>query len=108
MVAYSKQVGYHAHKQCKPTWLLWLPLLSTVNNFVDMLTLVHKNPNPLPSKAHLTTLNLSNFKIIEAMGLKFYCIEVTLNGIFFLPNFTKMYQAVHKLLVGGGGDRQTT
>jgi hypothetical protein len=29
-----------------------------------------KNPNPLLSKAHLTKLNLNNFKIIEAMGLK--------------------------------------
>jgi hypothetical protein len=28
------------------------------------------NPNPLLSKAHFTALNLSNFKIIEAMGLK--------------------------------------
>jgi hypothetical protein len=28
------------------------------------------NPKPLLSKAHLTTLNLNNFKIIEAMGLK--------------------------------------
>jgi hypothetical protein len=28
------------------------------------------NPNTLLSKAHLTTLNLSNFKMIEAMGLK--------------------------------------
>jgi hypothetical protein len=28
------------------------------------------NPNPQPSKAHLTILNLNNFKMIEAMGLK--------------------------------------
>jgi hypothetical protein len=28
------------------------------------------NPNPLFSKAHLTTVNLNNFKMIEAMGLK--------------------------------------
>jgi hypothetical protein len=28
------------------------------------------NPNPQLSKAHLTTLNLNNFKIIEAMELK--------------------------------------
>jgi hypothetical protein len=27
------------------------------------------NPNPLLSKAHLTTLNISKFKMIEAMGL---------------------------------------
>jgi hypothetical protein len=28
------------------------------------------NPNSLLSKAHLTTLNLNNFEITEAMGLK--------------------------------------
>jgi hypothetical protein len=33
------------------------------------LTLLN-NPNPLLSKAHLTTLNLSHFKMVEAMGLK--------------------------------------
>jgi hypothetical protein len=29
-----------------------------------------ENPNPQFSKAHLTTLNLNNIKMIEAMGLK--------------------------------------
>jgi hypothetical protein len=28
------------------------------------------NPNPQFSKAHLTNLNLNNFKITKAMGLK--------------------------------------
>jgi hypothetical protein len=28
------------------------------------------NPNPLLSKAYFATLNLSNFKMVEAMGLK--------------------------------------
>jgi hypothetical protein len=28
------------------------------------------NPNPLLSKAHLTDMNINNFKMIEAMGLK--------------------------------------
>jgi hypothetical protein len=28
------------------------------------------NPNPQFSNAHITTLNLNNFEIIEAMGLK--------------------------------------
>jgi hypothetical protein len=31
-------------------------------------------------------------------------MEVTLNGITSAPNFIKFYQAVQKLLVGGGGD----
>jgi hypothetical protein len=29
-----------------------------------------KNPNPLLSKAHLTNLNLSHYKMVETMGLK--------------------------------------
>jgi hypothetical protein len=41
------------HKQSKPTWLPWY-----INNL-----------NTLLSKAYLTTLNLNNFKMIEAMGL---------------------------------------
>jgi hypothetical protein len=32
---------------------------------------MNPNPNPQFSKAHLTNLNLINFKIMEAMGLKF-------------------------------------
>jgi hypothetical protein len=35
-------------------------------------------------------------------GIKNYCIEVPLNGITPIPNFMKIYQAVKKLLVGGG------
>jgi hypothetical protein len=36
-----------------------------------MVTMEHKkNANPQLSKAHLTTLNLSNFNMIEAMGIK--------------------------------------
>jgi hypothetical protein len=31
---------------------------------------IEYNPNPQFSEAHLTTLNLNNFKMIEAMGLK--------------------------------------
>jgi hypothetical protein len=31
---------------------------------------MERNPNLLFSKAHLTNLNLNNFKTIEAMGLK--------------------------------------
>jgi hypothetical protein len=57
------------HKQSKPTWLQWLPFLPTVKKFVAMVTMVH-NPNPLLSKAHLTNLDLSNFKVIETMGLR--------------------------------------
>jgi hypothetical protein len=41
--------------------------LLRVNNLVAK---VHKNPNPLLNNAYLTTLNLDNFKMIGAMGLK--------------------------------------
>jgi hypothetical protein len=34
-----------------------------------MVTVEH-NPNPQFSKAHLKTLNLNNFKMIEFIGLK--------------------------------------
>jgi hypothetical protein len=68
-------------KQPKPTLLPWYT----------------KNPNPLLSKAHLTTLNLNNFKIVEA---KNYCIKVPLNGITSLTNLMKIYQLISKLLVG--------
>jgi hypothetical protein len=50
------------------------------------------------------TTRMTKYKFIEAMGLKSYCVEVTLNGIISVPNFIKIYQAVQKLLVG---DTQT-
>jgi hypothetical protein len=40
------------------------------------------------------------FKMVEAMGLKKYGIEVTLNGMTFLLNFMKIYQVV----IGGQTD----
>jgi hypothetical protein len=33
-----------------------------------MVTIEHNNSNPQFSKAHLTTLNLNNFKMTEAVG----------------------------------------
>jgi hypothetical protein len=55
-------------------WEELIPLFSlyklTVNNLVTMVTMEHKNPNTLLSKACLTNSNLDNFKMIEAMGLK--------------------------------------
>jgi hypothetical protein len=64
-----------------------------------MVTMEHKQFKPTV-KAHLTTLNLNNFKTIEAMGLH----VKLLHGITSIPNFMKIYQAVQKLLVG---DKQT-
>jgi hypothetical protein len=42
---------------------------TAVNKFVAMVTMEY-NPNPQFSKAHLTNMNVHNFKMIEAMGLK--------------------------------------
>jgi hypothetical protein len=42
---------------------------TALNNLVAMVTMEH-NPDPHFSKAHLTTFNLYNFKMIKAMGLK--------------------------------------
>jgi hypothetical protein len=69
---------------------------STVNNLAAVVTMEH-NPNPLLSKANLTTLNINNLKLLKLWD---YCIEVPLNGITSVPNFMKMYVAVQKLLVG--------
>jgi hypothetical protein len=46
---------------------------------------------------HLTILNLNNFKIIEAMGMKIIAWRSPWRST---PNFMKIYQAVQKLLVG--------
>jgi hypothetical protein len=49
--------------------MLNLTEFTAVYKLVAMVTMEH-NPNQQFSKAHLTTLNLNNFKIIKAMGLK--------------------------------------
>jgi hypothetical protein len=36
--------------------------VSPANNYIN-------NPNPLLNKVHLTTLNVDNFKMVEAVGL---------------------------------------
>jgi hypothetical protein len=59
----------------------------------------HKQLKPQLSNVRLANLNINNFKTIEVMGLKNYCLEVTLNGITSLPNFVKIYPAVQNLLL---------
>jgi hypothetical protein len=51
---------------------------TAVNNLIAMVTM----EKPQFSKAHLTTLNLSNFKTIEAMRLK---ITASRSTIMALP-----------------------
>jgi hypothetical protein len=63
-----------------------------------MVTMEHTESNPQFSKAHPTTLNISNFKMIKD-EIKNYCIKVSLNGINSIPNFMQIWQAVQKLLV---------
>jgi hypothetical protein len=58
-----------------------------------MVTMEH-NPNPLLGKADLTHLNLNNFKMTKAMGLKITASKVPLNDITSVPNFMKIYPAV--------------
>jgi hypothetical protein len=41
-----------------------------VNNVVAMVTMEHKESNPQSSKAHPTTLNINNFKMMKDMRLK--------------------------------------
>jgi hypothetical protein len=64
-----------------------------------MVTVEH-NPNPLLRKAHLICLNLSSFKMIEAMGLKVIASGFPFSGITSVSNFMKIYQAVQSYYLG--------
>jgi hypothetical protein len=61
------------------------------------------NPNPRFRKAGLTTLNLNNFKMIEAMGLKIIASR--------FPSMALIRTKFHKNLPSGSkvisGDTQT-
>jgi hypothetical protein len=60
------------------------------------------------SKAHLTNLNLNNYKKDSSYGIESYCIEVPLNDITSVQFFMKIYEAIPKLLVGNRhAQRQT-
>jgi hypothetical protein len=52
---------------------LTLTKFTAVNNLVAMVTMEHThthNPNAQFNKDYLINMNLNNFKLIEAMGLK--------------------------------------
>jgi hypothetical protein len=53
-------------KQYKPTWLPWYIIQTDLVTYYKQLWLACyiNRPNPLSSKAHLTSLNLNNFKMI--------------------------------------------
>jgi hypothetical protein len=61
----------------------------------------HKQCKSIAEQDSPNDTDPQHFKIIEAMELKKYCIEVRLNIITSVPYFMKIYQAVQKLIVGG-------
>jgi hypothetical protein len=67
--------------------------------YMMMMMMMMNNTNAQFSKAHVTTLNLSNFKIIEAIKLKLLH-RGSLEWHYLRNKFIKIYQAVEKLLVG--------
>jgi hypothetical protein len=58
------------------------------------------NPNPQFSKIHLTTLNLNNFKMIEAMGLKI-CLRGPPEWHYFRTKFHEILPSGSKVISGG-------
>jgi hypothetical protein len=70
-----------------------------------MVTMEH-NPNPQFSKADLTTLNLSDFKMIEAMGLKLLH-RGPLEWNYILTKFHEILPSGSKVISGEHTDRQT-
>jgi hypothetical protein len=79
-VWFMQRLGYAStHQKNKKFWQKLIRLLSlrkvTADNLAAMVTVEHKqsthtHTHTMLSKAHLTTLNLGNFKMTEAMGLK--------------------------------------
>jgi hypothetical protein len=65
------------HKQSKPTWLPWSPLLLTVKNLVAMVAMIHKQVKPTVQHGSPKNLNFNNFKMIEAMGFKIIATRST-------------------------------
>jgi hypothetical protein len=63
------------------------------------------NPNPHFCKAYLTTLNLSHFKMIEAMGLKniargpleWYCLSTKFDEN--LPSGSEVISGEHRQVI---------
>jgi hypothetical protein len=69
-----------------------------------MVTMEH-NPNRQFSKARLTTLNLSNFKTVKAMGLKIMH-QGPLEWHYLLTKFNENLPSGSKVISGGHTDRQ--
>jgi hypothetical protein len=70
-----------------------------------MVTMEH-NPNLQFTKAHLTTLNLNNYKTIEAIGLKLMH-RCPLEWLYLRTKFNEILPSSSKIISGGYSDRQT-
>jgi PIN domain nuclease of toxin-antitoxin system len=66
--------------------------------------LEHKQSKPTVTKAHVTTLNLNNFKIIEAMGLKLLHRD-PLEWHYLRTKFHEILPSGSKVISGGPTDR---
>jgi hypothetical protein len=69
-----------------------------------MVTMEQNNPNTQFIKAHLTNLNLNDFKMIEAMGLK-RLHRGPLELHYLRTNFLEIVRNGSKVI--SGGDTQT-
>jgi hypothetical protein len=64
----------------------------------------HHNPNPPLTKVHQTNLNLNNFKLIEAKGLKILHRD-PLEWHYFRTKFHENLPSGSKVISGGRTDR---
>jgi hypothetical protein len=65
-----------------------------------MVTMEHKESKPTTEQADVTMLNLSNSKIIEAMGF-YYRMEISLNIIISVKKFHENFPSSPKFISEG-------
>jgi hypothetical protein len=70
-----------------------------------MVTMENKQSKPQFSKAHLTAMNLNNFKMIEAMGLKIIASRSTWMA---LPPYQKSWKSTKRIKSDGGHGQTDT
>jgi hypothetical protein len=68
---------------------------------------MEQDPNPQFSKAHLIILNLNNFKMIEAMGLKI-AVSGLLEWNYLCICFHENVSSGSEVISGGHTDRQVS
>jgi hypothetical protein len=82
------------------------------NNRVIITTQQLNSPKPLALQGwkpflQLTSLNLNHFKMVEDIGLKLLH-RGPLEWHYLPIKYNEIYQAIQKLLVGGGGGHRPT